>query len=67
MKTHILAHILYTVSAMETIGLLLWNTGNITHIAGDPKPHSKFWGRPVPSHKLMQDMNNNGVEKVTFR
>jgi len=26
---------MYTVSAMEMIGLLLWNTGNITHIAKD--------------------------------
>jgi hypothetical protein len=66
MKTHILARILYIVSAKEMTGLLLWNTGNITHIAKDPKLHSKFCGRPVPSHKLMQDMNNNGVEKVMF-
>jgi len=41
-KTHILEHILYTVSEMEMIRLLLWNNGNITHIAKDPKLHSIF-------------------------
>jgi len=45
------------VSAMETVGLLLWNTSNVTHIAEHLTLYTEFSRRLVPSHKQIQNMN----------
>jgi hypothetical protein len=59
-------YISHIVSAMETVGLPLWNTSNVTHIAEHLTLYTEFSRRLVPSHKQIQNMNNNGLEMGTF-
>jgi hypothetical protein len=59
-----------TVCAIEMVGMLLWNTGNVTHMAGCHiakrlKTYTEFWGRLFRCHERIQNVNN-GVEKVTL-
>jgi hypothetical protein len=61
----------YTVSAAETVGLLLWNTGNFSHTAESHiskllELRTECWGRLVTYHGWRQNANNSGFGKVTF-
>jgi len=46
--------ILCMVSAVAMVGLLLWNTGNVTHLAEHLKLYTEYWGRLVSLHTWMQ-------------
>jgi hypothetical protein len=55
------ACISYTVSPMEMVGLLLWNTSNYTnfaefHIAKHLRIYTELRGRLVPSYKRIQNV-----------
>jgi hypothetical protein len=66
---NVLTCISYTFSAMEMVGLLWWNTGNDIHFAEFHtakrlRMYTELCGRKVPSHKLMQNMNNDSMEMM---
>jgi hypothetical protein len=57
---------LYKVSAMDMVRLLWYNTGNSIHITKHLRMYTGHRWRLVPS-KLMQEVDDNGMEKMIFR
>jgi hypothetical protein len=64
--------ILYKVSTVEMVGLLWWNANNDVHFAEFHimkylNVYIELWGRMVPSHKQMQNVNNSVVMKMFWQ
>lgn len=57
-------YISYTTSAIEIVGLLWRKTGSNIQFTKHLRMYTELWGRLVPVHKLMQNMNNDSMKKI---